>query len=110
MRIVLHQILDHVAEHVVDVDAYAFAEECVVATVVDICALLVHHVVELKQAFAYAEVIFFDALLGFFDGVVDHLVLYHLVLLQAEAVEHLHHRIGCEKAHQLVFERYEEYR
>ena len=52
-------------------------------------ALLVHYVVIFEEAFAYAEVVFFHAFLGFSMAWVTIVALDHLALFQAKAVEHL---------------------
>ncbi len=80
------------------------------APLVDVCALLVHHVIELKQTLTYAEVVFFHTFLGLLNGVAYHFRLNHIAFLVAHAVEHLDYRVGGEEAHQLVFERNKEYR
>ena len=108
LAVVLDKVLDGVENHVGDVDADALADEGVVAQGVDEGALLVHDVVILKQVLADAEVVLLDALLGFLDGVVDHLVLEHLALLEAEAVEHLHDALRGIYTHEGVFEGYVE--
>lgn len=42
------------------------------APLVDVGALLVHHVIELKQTLTYAEVVFFHTFLGLLNGVAYH--------------------------------------
>ena len=103
-------VLDGIIKHVDDIHAYALAKHGVAATLVDVGTLLVHHVVELEQALTDTEVVFLDALLGLLDSVGNHAVLYHLVFLEAEGVEHAHHFVGGEHTHQGVFKRHEEYR
>ena len=106
---VVDKVLDDVPHHVGDVDADALAEESMVAAVVDVGTLLVHHVVILEQAFTDAEVVFLDAFLGVADGVGDHAALDALALLKSESVEHLHDAVGGEEAHELVLEGYVEH-
>ena len=76
-----------------------------VAARINVCTLLVHHVVIFEKAFADAEVVFLNSLLGVLDGAVDHLRLDHLAFLNSEFVEHLHDLVGNEETHQLIFER-----
>ncbi len=107
--VVNNQVLDEVVGHVGDIDAYTFAQQSVVTTVIDVCALLVHNVVILKQALTDAEVVFFNTFLSVFDSLGNHAALNHLALFQAESVEHLHHTVGSEQTHQLVLKRHVEH-
>ena len=104
LAVVVDKVLDGVEDHVGDVDADALADEGVVTQGVDEGTLLVHHVVIFEQVLADAEVVLLDALLGLLDRVVDHLVLEHLALLEAEAVEHLHDTLRGVYAHQGILE------
>ena len=79
-----------------------------VATVVDVGTLLVHHVVIFKQALADAEVVFLNAFLGVADSVGHHAALDTFALFETEGVEHLHHAVSREEAHELVLERHVE--
>ena len=54
------EVLDGVVDHVRHVDAYAFAEDGVAAALIDVGALLVHHVVELEEALADAVVVLLE--------------------------------------------------
>ena len=70
---------------------------------VDICTLLIHHVVIFEKTLTDTEVVFLHALLGVFDCAGHHAALNHLTLLEAESIKHLHHTVGGEESHQLVF-------
>ena len=104
------QVFDNIPEHIVDVHADTFAKQGVMAARVDVCALLVHHVIILQKTFTDTEVVFFYSLLGILNGVVDHFRLDHLSFLKTEAVEHAHHAVGHEQTHQLIFKRHVEHR
>ena len=110
--VVVGAVLDDAAyavvEHVGDVHAEALAHEGVAAFLVDHGALLVHHVVVFEQALTHSEVVLFDLLLCTLDAVVDHRVLDHLAVLEAEAVHDLGDALAGEQAHELVLERDEE--
>ncbi len=74
------------------------------AAVVDVGALLVHHVIIFEQTLADAEVVLLHAFLGVLDCFCDHAALNHLPLFESEGVEHLHHAVGGEQTHQLILE------
>ena len=66
---------DHrrVLHHVLDIDFYALSGKGVAATGIDGLSLVIHHVVVLQGAFAPAEMVLLDLLLGRFNGVGEHL-------------------------------------
>ena len=61
---VLYDVVATVPDSVYNVHAYALSHECVATLGVYHGTLLVHHIIILKQAFADAEVVFLDLLLG----------------------------------------------
>lgn len=77
---------------------------------VDDLALGVHHVVVFEQSFTDTEVVFFDLALGPFDGLGNHRVFNHLALFKSETVHYLGDAFRAEQSHEVVFERYVEYR
>ena len=77
----------------------------VVAEAVEHLALLVHHVVVLKRAFADGEVVLLDAALGGLDGAVQQRMLQLLALLHAELFHDVGDAAAAEQPHQIVFER-----
>ena len=99
-----------VVEHVGDVYLQALAVEGVAATFVDAFALGVHDVVVVQQAFADAEVVFFNFLLGAFDGLGYQAVLNHLPFHVAHAVHQARDAVRSEQAHEVVFQGNEELR
>ena len=107
--VVVDDIQDAVPNHVGDIHADTLTHEGVVALFVDDRALLVHHVVVFEEAFTDAEVILLDLLLCAFDGVVYHLRLYHLAVLESQFVHNVGDALGGEEAHKVVLERNEEY-
>ncbi len=76
----------------------------------DDLALVVHHVVELEDVLADVEVARLDLLLRLLQGLVDPGMNDRLVLLEAELLQHAIELVGAEDAHQIVFERQEEFR
>jgi len=82
----------------------------VVTLGVDDATLGIHHVVVFEQALTDTVVVLLYAALSILYRLRHHIVLYHLVFLEAEAVEHLHHIVRGEKAHYRILERDEEYR
>ena len=103
------QIVDHVVAHVGD----DFRRRLVVhpfdALLEDDLALVVHHVVEFQDVLADVEVARFDLLLRLFQRLVDPGMDDRLVLLQPELLQHAVELVGAEDAHQIVFERQEEF-
>ncbi|RIH77558.1 hypothetical protein Mterra_03757 [Calidithermus terrae] len=86
------------------------AQEDGAALGVDHLALAGHHVVELQQLLADAEVAVLNALLGPLDGGGDHVVDDGLAVVEAHAVEHGDDAVGGEQAHEVVVEGYVEAR
>ena len=80
------------------------------ALVEDDLALVVHDVVEFEQVLADVEVARLDLLLRLLQRLVDPRMDDRLVLLQAEALKHGVEPVRPEDAHQVVFERQEEFR
>ena len=80
------------------------------ALVEDHLALIVHHVVELQDVLADVEVARLDLLLRLFQRLVDPGMDDRLALLQAELGAACRRAVGPEDAHQVVFQRQEEFR
>ena len=73
-------------------------------------ALVIHHVVELQQVLADIEVARFDFLLRLFERFIDPGMNDRLVLLQTQLLQHAVKFVGAEDAHEVIFERQEEFR
>src|SRR5690606_38181081 len=67
--------------------------------------LLVHHVIILKEALTYAEIVFFNFLLRTLNAIADHAVLDHIAFLVSKLVHQSGNSFATEHAHQIVFER-----
>ena len=104
------QILDHRAAHVGDGLRDGLVLHELDALVEDDLALVVHHVVELQQVLADVEVARLDLLLRLFQRLVDPGMDDRFVFLQAELLQHAVELVGAEDAHQVVFQRQEEFR
>ena len=91
-----------------DVVGQVLTVQNLVALGVDNLALLVHHVVVLKNALAHGEVDALDLVLGALDGLGDDLVLDGHVVAHFCRDHHLGdavHLVATEQAHQIVLER-----
>ena len=104
------QLVDDVVAHVGDglgdvVVAHEFD-----ALLEDDLALVVHHVVVFQDVLADVEVARLDLLLRLLQRLVDPGMDDRLALLEAELLQHAVHALGAEDAHQIVFERQEEFR
>ena len=73
-------------------------------------ALIVHHVVEFQDVFTDVEIARLDFLLRLFQRLVDPRVNDRLILLQSQPLQHTVELVGAENAHQIIFERQEEFR
>ena len=60
----VHKSGDAIINHIYNINANALTHKSVVTACVDVCTLLVHNVIILKQALTYAKVILFNLLLG----------------------------------------------
>ena len=94
-----------VPDDIADIHADALSHEGVAALLVDDGALLVHHVVILREALTDTEVILLHLLLGALDAAGDHGTLDTLALLEAELVHHLGDTFRTEETHELVLQR-----
>ena len=103
------QIVDHGVAHVADDFGHRLIVHPFDALIEDDLALVVHHVVELQDVLADVEVARLDLLLRLFQRLVDPGMDDRLVLLQAELGQHAVELVGAEDAHQIVFERQEEF-
>ena len=104
------QIVDHGVAHVADDFGHHLVVHPFDALIEDHLALVVHHVVELQDVLADVEVARLDLLLRLFQRLVDPGMDDRLVFLQPELGQHAVELVGAEDAHQIVFERQEEFR
>ena len=101
----VHHAGAHFVEHVQHVQLQAFAEERMVAALVDHRPLAVHHIVILQQALTDAEVVLLHLLLRALDARRHHPVLDHFAFLQAHGVHQLRDALAVEQAHQIILQR-----
>ena len=99
-----------VPNHVHDIHADTFAHQSVAAFGVDYCTLLVHHVVIFQQTLTDAEVVFLNFLLCTFNGLGNHAVFNHFTFFETQFVHYTGNAVTGEQTHQVIFQRYEEYR
>ena len=96
-----HDLMAQVRDGLVDVllghDADALVE--------DDLALVVHHVVVLKDLLADVEVARLDLFLSHFKRLVHPRMGDRLAFLEAQRLQHRIHALRPEDAHQVVFER-----
>ena len=110
LRIVvaLDRVGDGLVDHLPDQPAELAALDHPLAELVELLALVVHHLVVFKQVLADAEVALLDLLLGAFDALVQTFVLDGHAFLEAEDVEHLQDPLAHEQVQEVVLEREEE--
>ena len=116
LEVVVHtELFDEVAGyticHVHKVDEDALTHEGVATLGIDYFTLLVEHIVVFEQALTDAEVVLLDLLLRILDRLVEQRVLDHIVFRHTEhlRVHNLRNLVRTEDAHQVIFERNEEY-
>ena len=102
------QFIDHVAAHVLHRVSDIVGAHQLDALLVDHLALVVHHVVELKQVLADLEVARLDLLLRLLKRLVDPGMDDGFAVLEPELAQHAVHALGAEDAHQIVFQREKE--
>ncbi len=105
-----HKMLDRLAAHFDDGFRHIGRVHQLAALFVDHLALIVHHVVEFQQVFAHIEVARLHLLLRLFQCFVDPRMENRLAFLQAQTLQHPVHALRSEDAHEIVFERQEEFR
>ena len=97
------------AAHIGDRLAHFFLVHQLDALLENDLALVIHHVVIFEDVLAHLEIARLDLLLGLFQRTVDPGMDDRLALLEAQAAQHAVHPFRAENAHQIVFERQEEF-
>ena len=106
----VNDVLHTVIEGIDQVQTDALTDKGVVAAGVDHLTLGIHHIIILEQMLTDTEVVFLDSLLGVLDALGHHVALDSLTVLKSQTVERLDHALAGEQTHQLILERYKEYR
>ena len=99
-----------IPDHVDNIHTDTFTHQSMTTLRVNYGTLLIHHIIVFKQTLTDTEVVFFHFLLGTFDRFGNHAVFDHFPFLESHLIHPVSKTVGSKQTHQIIFQRYKEYR